>query len=182
MAKGKYAKYVNELKRSMIVRLDLEKLRSYTSAPPMIFDRTVVPETPMWFEFWLVYKPGPGPGCGDSMEKGKEPFKLKMPDGTQKEVKDLPHTHPYDEMFCFLPTDPRNVDDLGGEVEYWLGEGKEAEKFIITKPSVVFVPKNTVHCPFYYRKVSRPFSVVIIDNSAEVKSEGNYPLPPGFKL
>lgn len=184
MAEGKYTKYVNEPGRRMLIRLDVEKLRRYIMPVPlMMFDKTVVAETPIWFEFYIVYGPGPGPGTGEHIVKGAEPFKLIAPDGTLKEVKDLPHKHLAEEIFCFLPTDPHNVDDLGGEVEYWLGEGEEAEKFIITKPTVVFVPKNTVHCPIVFRKVYRPFIVMIIFNSPDqINPSVVDVLPPGFKL
>jgi hypothetical protein len=57
------------------------------------------------------------------------------------------------EYLGFIGSNPDDPYDLGGEVEFWLG----GEKHIITKSSVVFVPKGLTHCPIYFRRVDRPF-------------------------
>ena len=33
-----------------------------------------------------------------------------------------PHTHNCDEIFMFMGTYPQNKEDLGGEIEFWMGE------------------------------------------------------------
>jgi hypothetical protein len=67
-----------------------------------------------------------------------------------------PHKHDDDEMFIFLGTNPEDVNDLGAEVEFWLGEGEQTEKIAINTPSFVFVPKGLMHMPLYFRNVRRP--------------------------
>ena len=62
------------------------------------------------------------------------------------------HTHPFDEVITFFGSNPEDPQDLCGEVELWL----EDEKHILTKSSLVFVPKGMKHCPLVVRRVDRP--------------------------
>jgi hypothetical protein len=64
-----------------------------------------------------------------------------------------PHRHIYDEYLLFLSTDPNDMENLGGEVEFWMG----GEKHLITKSTAVFVPKGIWHAPLIMRKVDRPY-------------------------
>jgi hypothetical protein len=66
-----------------------------------------------------------------------------------------PHTHPVPEMLIAIGSDPKNPEDLGAEFEMFMGE--EMEKHIITKSTMIFIPPNTIHCPFNILKVTRPF-------------------------
>jgi hypothetical protein len=63
-----------------------------------------------------------------------------------------PHTHDYDEVLCFFGSNPEDFHDLGGEVEFWLGD----EKHIITKSCIIFIPKGLKHSPLVIRRVDRP--------------------------
>ena len=63
-----------------------------------------------------------------------------------------PHTHDYDEVLCFFGSNPDDFHDLGGEVEFWLGD----EKFMITKSCIIFIPKGLQHCPLMIHRVDRP--------------------------
>ena len=62
------------------------------------------------------------------------------------------HAHDFDEIIGFFGTNPDDLDDLCGEVEFWLGE----EKHLLTRSCVVFVPKGLKHCPMIFRRVDRP--------------------------
>ncbi len=66
-----------------------------------------------------------------------------------------PHTHPVPEVLVALGSDPDNPKDLGAEFEVCMGE--KMEKHIITKSALIYIPENTVHCPFTIHKVTRPF-------------------------
>jgi len=68
---------------------------------------------------------------------------------------DPPHKHNCDELLFFIPTDPENAPDLGGEVEVALGE--EWEKHTITTSAIICLPKGVQHAPIYVKKVDRPF-------------------------
>jgi hypothetical protein len=74
-----------------------------------------------------------------------------------------PHKHmTYEEMFLFLGTNPDNVNDLGGEVEFWMGEGDDLEKITFKEPGGVYVPKGAGHFPMIFKNVKRPIIQVII--------------------
>jgi hypothetical protein len=64
----------------------------------------------------------------------------------------LAHAHTYDEVITFFGTDYENPNDLCGEIEIWL----EDEKFILTRSSMIFVPKGMMHCPLVIHKVEKP--------------------------
>jgi len=71
------------------------------------------------------------------------------------------HSHPFDEYLVFLGTDPKDQFDLGGEVEFWLGD----EKHTFTRSCAVFVPGGMAHCTLYFRRVDRPFMFITTGNT-----------------
>jgi mannose-6-phosphate isomerase-like protein (cupin superfamily) len=73
-----------------------------------------------------------------------------------------PHSHEFDEIFIFLGTDRENPNDLGGEVEFWLGEGEDTEKYLLDTSTCIFVPRGLVHLPMIFKKVTRPFLLVTV--------------------
>jgi hypothetical protein len=62
------------------------------------------------------------------------------------------HAHDYDETIGFFGTDFSDPDELNGELEFWI----EDEKFILTKSCLLFIPKNTYHCPLVIHRVEKP--------------------------
>ena len=120
-------------------------------------------------EINLIYGAGIGWGCGDTVQY------------PNYQAPSLPHKHAWIENYCFMGTDPRHPDDLGGTVEFWIGEGEEAEQYIISKPTIILVPKNTVHLPMYVRELHNPFlAISVLDTplAAELPVEH---FPPGFQ-
>ena len=85
------------------------------------------------------------------------------PIGGGEEEGSKPHYHPFDEYLMFLGMDPDDPFELGGEVEFWI----EEEKHIITRTCALFVPKGIYHCPFYIRKVKRPFMFITTGNTSK---------------
>jgi hypothetical protein len=63
-----------------------------------------------------------------------------------------PHSHEYDEIIGFFGSNPEDPYELGGEIELWL----EDEQYILTRTSMVFVPKGMKHCPLILKRVDRP--------------------------
>ena len=177
--KGLYTEYVNRLPfaTDRIFNWQLGRV----AVPTLEFDKTVYP-APVWVEIFHVYAGGTGIGV---------PFVERMPMSPEEHGPKPPvmsggfgHAHDFDELFLFIGCDPHDTLNLGGEVETWLGEGDEAEKFILTKASSVFVPAGVVHNPQYFRRVDRPYLMVVIALTSDY-SIGNMrstPLPPGFKL
>ena len=66
-----------------------------------------------------------------------------------------PHTHDVDEYLIFLGGKlPDLFESFQAEVDFCIGE--EQEKHLITKPTIIFIPKGLVHCPLNFRKIDKP--------------------------
>ena len=65
---------------------------------------------------------------------------------------DDPHSHPFGEMLCFIGADPKDVTDLGAEIEFTIG----GEKHLITTAAVVSIPPGVKHCPVIFKRVDKP--------------------------
>jgi len=65
---------------------------------------------------------------------------------------DVPHSHKFPEMLCFIGGNPLDITDLGAEIEFTLGR----EKHLITGPAVVSIPPGVKHCPVIIKKVKKP--------------------------
>jgi hypothetical protein len=65
--------------------------------------------------------------------------------------------HDFDQCLYFAGGDARNMDELGGIVEFFLGEevGK-LTKYTITKPTMIYVKAGMLHCPLRFVKVDNP--------------------------
>jgi len=66
------------------------------------------------------------------------------------------HRHAVAEFLYFIGGDPMNFNEFGAEVEFTLGEGKDAEIHIITNTTWVYVPANLMHCPLNFKRVDKP--------------------------
>ena len=136
--KGLYTKYVNKMPLSRTI--EIQQLRGRASVPNLMFDDYVY-RAPVWVEIFHVYAGGSGVGVPTR----------DMSEGMQ-------HSQSYDELFLFIGTDPHDTLNLGGEVETWLGD----EKFTLTKASSVYVPAGVPHNPQYFKRVDRPYLMVVI--------------------
>lgn len=70
--------------------------------------------------------------------------------------------HDFDEVFAFIGTDGDNPEDLGGEVEFWMGEGDDTEVIKLNKTSAIYCPGGMRHMPIFFRNVKKPFLMVVI--------------------
>lgn len=73
-----------------------------------------------------------------------------------------PHKHDCEEMFLFLSTNKDDPDDLGADVEFWMGDGDEAEKLTFNTSSLIYAPKNVTHMPIVFKNVKKPLLLVIV--------------------
>jgi mannose-6-phosphate isomerase-like protein (cupin superfamily) len=176
--KGKYTEFVNRL--PLATDRVMSWQRGRVAVPTLVFDQNVYP-APVWVEIFHVYAGGTGVGT-PALEPGVPP----NPPGSEHldMTKGFAHAHNFDELFLFIGTDPHDTLNLGGEVETWLGEGDEAEKFVLTEASSVFVPAGVVHNPQYFRRVDRPYLMVVIATVSDYFSNEIrwVPLPPAFKF
>jgi mannose-6-phosphate isomerase-like protein (cupin superfamily) len=175
---GKYRELVNKMPLATDRVMPFHRGR--IAVPSLMFDKNVYP-APVWVEIFHVYAGGAGIGT-PTLESGLPP----NPPGAENLdlTKGFGHAHNFDELFLFVGTDAHDTLNLGGEVEVWLGEGNEAEKFNLTKASAVFVPAGVVHNPNYFRRVDRPYLMVVIAMTREYMDSKTrwVALPPAFKF
>ena len=70
---------------------------------------------------------------------------------------DPPHIHEdWDEIIGVYGTNPKDPDNLGGEVQLTIGD----EVHSIKKSSAVFIPRGLQHGPLVIKKVSTPIILV----------------------
>jgi mannose-6-phosphate isomerase-like protein (cupin superfamily) len=196
--KRKYERYISEIKHmSYPAKAGEKPFREF-----LVVDSNDIPSITHHFEVFIIRKDGVRDGISDVAEIPPEAAKVQMkrlhsglpdqPPGMvwpplwqTKEGKFIfrgwPMYHTADEIFLFFGTDPDNPTDLGGEVEFWLGLGEDAEKYIITKPSCIYVPAGLVHAPIVFRNVRRPFIEVICYTKPVLDEHGVPVVPPDYK-
>jgi hypothetical protein len=72
-----------------------------------------------------------------------------------------PHKHDCEEMFLFIGTNKDNTHDLGCDIEFWLGEGKEADKLNFSASAMIYVPRNLTHMPIVFKNVKKPLLMIV---------------------
>ncbi|MEM2321033.1 MAG: hypothetical protein QXS79_04030 [Candidatus Bathyarchaeia archaeon] len=194
----KYENFISELKHAPYPAKPGEKpFREF-----LVVDSNDIRWLPHHFEVFIIRKDGVRDGISDVIEQSPDlvkfflsrlhsglphqpPGRVWPPLFQTKEGKFIfrgwPMYHTADEIFLFFGTDPENPTDLGGEVEFWLGLGEEAEKYIITKPSCIYVPAGLVHAPIVFRNVRRPFIEVICYTKPVLDEHAVPVLPPDYK-
>jgi hypothetical protein len=76
-----------------------------------------------------------------------------------------PHVHDWDEFLMFIGGDTTNMLNLGGEIEFSLGDDPDnMEKFVFTSPTVIHLTKGLWHCPLNFKKVDDPAKPVLFTN------------------
>jgi hypothetical protein len=84
------------------------------------------------------------------------------------------HKHAYPEIFTFYGNDPYDTSYLGGEGEFWLGEGDETEKIVFGEACSVYVPGGVGHFPLYFRNVRSPIMLGVV--MFDVRVQNNTPI------
>jgi hypothetical protein len=73
------------------------------------------------------------------------------------EMKLEPHFHREEQYHVFLGSKPPDVFDFDAEIEFYMGEDPDnLEKIVITKPTIIRVPRGVWHCPLIFKKVNKP--------------------------
>jgi hypothetical protein len=68
-----------------------------------------------------------------------------------------PHVHDHDEVVYFIGSDPKNIGDLGAEVNFKIGPKGHEEDHVFSVPTAVVIPKGIWHCPMVTLKFEKPF-------------------------
>lgn len=85
-----------------------------------------------------------------------------------------PHIHKDPELLFHIGSDPNNPQDLGAEIELYLGA--ELEKHIITKSCVIYIPPNFVHAPWKPIKTWRPWIFIEVNQGPKHTEKGYHQL------
>lgn len=64
------------------------------------------------------------------------------------------HTHNFQEFLAWYGGNPRDPEDFGAEVVFYFG--KEMEKHVFTRPTMVNLPPGLPHCPLEITRVDSP--------------------------
>jgi hypothetical protein len=83
-----------------------------------------------------------------------------------------PHIHDHDEVVYFIGSDPKNIGDLGAEVNFKMGPKGQEEDHIFSEPTAVVIPKDVWHCPMVTLKFEKPFLCMAV--SLTTKYEFHY--------
>lgn len=185
MANEKYGKYIREL-----VFLPWEGAPNGPRKRALMCDARILPAATHEVEIFLIHQDGTDYSrTGPELKPSEEQIEAFLdPDDDISILRDFfkvgPHYHMRDENFLFIGTNPDDPMDLGGEVEFWLGLGRLAEKHTISKPSYVFIPAGLVHAPLVFKNVRRPFHEVIFKDGPRFQSVeiGAETWPPDFTL
>ena len=99
-------------------------------------------------------------------DEGYPPFSLSWVPITEAfEMAPDPHKHDWVEILMFIGGDATNMLDLGGEVEFSMGEDPDnLEKFTFTSSTIVHLPGGLWHCPLNFKKVNDPAKPIIFEN------------------
>jgi hypothetical protein len=82
------------------------------------------------------------------------------------------HIHSEPELLIHIGSDPSHPDDLGAEVELYMGP--ELERHVITETTIVYIPPNFIHAPWNPLKTSRPWIFIEINQGLQ-HTEKFYP-------
>jgi hypothetical protein len=78
------------------------------------------------------------------------------------------HTHPFSECLVFAGLDYNHPNDLSAEIELSLGE--KGKNYTISSPAAVAVPAGLPHNPVVTRKLTKPFSALVISLSGKYQA------------
>lgn len=141
MAESKYANLLHTVKYEGRDEWFSDSDSEYrTLFGPGMYCKDTDPNAPIFIDIMQLFKKDTGFGLGATTIMHGE------------EIVDTPHKHECPEIFVFCGTDPQHPEDIGGTIEFWIGEGEEAEKFEITEPTFVYLPPNVVHQPTWLKE------------------------------
>jgi hypothetical protein len=84
------------------------------------------------------------------------------------------HSHDYDEVVLHIGGDPNNPEDLGGEIEYYVG----GQPLTFDTTSGTYAPKGVKHGPLTWKKFSKPHIQMAIVIGAGTMAQAD---PAGYE-
>ena len=80
----------------------------------------------------------------------------------------MEHTHEYDKIVFYIGSDPSNLEELGGEIEYYLG----GQPIKLNTTSALYIKKGVKHGPAIWKKFTRPHLEISIILGPEKNTTG----------
>lgn len=80
----------------------------------------------------------------------------------------LERTHDYDKIVFFVGGDPENLEDLGGEIEYYLG----GQPIRFNTTTALYIKKGVKHAPVTWKSFSKPHLEISIILGPEKNNAG----------
>ena len=87
-----------------------------------------------------------------------------------------PHIHKDPELLFHIGSDPQNPQDLGAEVEIYLG--RELERHVISRSCVIFIPPNFLHGPWRPLRTYGPWIFIQVDQGLNHTEKGYHQMLP----
>lgn len=73
--------------------------------------------------------------------------------------------HDFDQFLFFCGGDIANMTELGGKVEFYLGDEQgNLEKLLITRPTVIYVKAGMHHCPLNFIEIDDPQKPILFQD------------------
>ena len=82
--------------------------------------------------------------------------------GDAQNQSEVAHSHDWDEIWIFTGMDRQNPRDLGGTLDFWLGD----EEYFIDKSCIVFIPRGLEHGPCGIKEIHSPIFFCTMGNAA----------------
>ncbi|MDY6825592.1 MAG: hypothetical protein SVV67_00210 [Bacillota bacterium] len=80
-------------------------------------------------------------------------------------MEDKTFYHDFDQFIYLVGGDVANMPDLGGEVEFTMGETMESlEKFVFTTAAIIYIPKGLLHSPLNFKKINDPRKPILFQD------------------
>lgn len=156
-ATGKYAHLIKPLRSGLV-----------TERGKMVPDK-LTPEQRVQFDEMVKKGQSLGPGNADHLTwlygKDLEGLEINLTWGFYSKAGIWhrgvgAHAHPVDEVLVFVGLDPTDINYLGAKID--IDMGKEHERYIFDKPTVVICPRGLPHNPVVVRWVDKPYAFYVI--------------------
>ncbi|MBN1190326.1 MAG: hypothetical protein JXA46_11280 [Dehalococcoidales bacterium] len=79
------------------------------------------------------------------------------------------HWHPYSEVLYFQGTDPDKPEELGWEIDLYMGD--EFERHTVTKTTAIYCPQRFTHCPIVTHMKRPVFHIYCMTGPVNVKND-----------
>jgi hypothetical protein len=140
MAEGKWSKYVITDPKLVtdMANHRFKEFSGFSYPDPVYIDDELIPDADSWLDVVWIW------------------------DRTVPEELPSLHSHPFNEIVLLIGSNAQDLSDLGGVVEWGMGEGAEAEKYTLTSTAAIYVPKGLPHGPLVFKQVDRPILNIAI--------------------